>query len=249
MSQPPGRHEPAPEVLDAVRRWLAPVQQAMGEDFLAAYVTGGALREGFDSVRGHVNVLVIATAIPRESLDRLAGAIPRGTRLAIEPLFVTRDQLRSSLDVFPIEWLDVLERHLHLAGTDVLGGLEVPRGNLRLQLEQELRGKHLRLRQEYLAAHEHPDRLRKTLAHMSSGFHALFRTLLRLEGETVPVEPERVIERVAALHGLEPKPLLGVHLLRAGAGPRGADDVRELYRRFLGEIERLVAAIDGLRVS
>ena len=242
-------HEPTTELLDTVRRWLAPVRQALGEDFLAAYVTGGALTEGFDPTRGTVNVLVIATALARESLDRLAAAIPRKTKPAIEPLFITLEQLRSSLDVFPIEWLDVIERHLRIDGADMFDGLEVPRTNLRLQLEQELRGKHLRLRQEYLAGHESPERLRHTLAGMASGFHALFRTLLRLEGQLIPASPERVIEQLAELHGLEAKPLLGVHQLRAGDGPRGADDVRELYRRFLGEIERLVAAIDGLRVT
>ena len=34
------RHEPAPAILDAARRWLTPVRTALGDDFVAAALTG-----------------------------------------------------------------------------------------------------------------------------------------------------------------------------------------------------------------
>lgn len=250
MSLPESRFEPPPATLDAARRWLAPVRAALGAEFLAAYVTGSALTEGFDPARSNLNLLVLVRALPPSALDPLAAAIPppgRGPHVA--PLFLGREQLRDSLDVFPIEWLDLLERHLLLEGEDVLAGVEVPRTYLRLQCEQELRGKHLRLRQEYLGAAGHPQRLREALVRLASGFHTLFRTLLRLQGETPPARTERVIERLADVYHLDATALLGAHLLRVAPRPHAADETRDLYRRFLAEIERLVAAIDGLRVS
>ncbi len=249
MPTPDSRVEPSPAVLEAARRWLAPVRAALGAEFHSACLTGSVLREGFDSKRSRVNVLVVAGSLAPVMLDRLVAAIPRTKKPPpFEPLFMTKEQIEDSLDVFPIEWLDLSERHLLLAGEDVFAGIEVPRGPLRLQCEHELRGKHIALRQAFLAAGRRPEQLRETLTRLASGFHALFRTLLRLRGEDPPANHERVIERIADAFGLDAKALKGAHRVRHSASRPSAEEVRGAYRRFLVEIERLVGAIDTLRV-
>ncbi len=243
------RIEPSTDLLEAARRWLAPVRTALGPGFLSAYITGSALTHGFDPKHSHVNLLVVARALDPDVLDRIAAAAPESRKLPrIDPLYMTHEQVKASLDVFPIEWLDVIERHLLLEGEDVLEGLDVPRTYLRLQCEHELRAKHLRLRHEYLASARKPERLAEVLARMTSGFHTLFRTLLRLRGETPPASTERVIERVATLYQLDAGALLGAYLVRYSARRPDAAQSRERYRKFLVEIERLTRAIDGLRV-
>lgn len=250
MSDSHARIEPPSATLDAARRWLAPVREALGPEFLSAYLTGSVLTQGFDPAHSRINVLVVARSLEGTALDRLAAAIPQ-TRKAphFDPLFLTRDQMTASLDVFPIEWLDLVERHLRLEGDDLFTGVEVPRTFLRLQCEHELRGKHIRLRQEYLASGNRADRLAEVLSRLSSGFHTLFRTLLRLRGDDAPANVERLLEAVADAYGLDARALLGAHLLRRAGRKPAADQVRETYRAFLVEIDRLIAAIDTLRVS
>ncbi len=244
------RIEPSREVLDATRAWLAPVRAALGAEFKSAYLTGSVLREGFDARRSRVNLLVVARELPSTLLDPLSAAIPRDAKAKVnfQPLFVTRRQVDASLDVFPIEWLDLQESHLLIAGEDFLPALQVPRANLRLQCEHELRGKHLRLRQDYLAAAQSPERLRASLANLASGFHTLFRTLLRLRGETPPNGAGPVIERVAEIYGLQARGLLGAHVVRYADPPPSAKEAGDIYRAFLAEIEALVAAIDRLLI-
>jgi hypothetical protein len=243
------RIEPPATLLEAARRWLEPVRTALGPDYLAAYVTGSALAQGFDPKHSRINLLVVARSLDPDVLDRLAGAIPESRKAPhFDPLFMTRDQMLASLDTFPIEWLDLIERHLRLDGEDIFAGIEVPRTWLRLQCEHELRSKHLRLRHEYLASARRPERLGEVLARLASGFHTLFRTLLRLRGESPPASTERVIERVADAYGLDAGALLGAHLVRHATKRPDVAEVRTRYRRFLVEIERLVGVIDGLRV-
>lgn len=243
------RIEPSAAVLESARQWLVPVRTALDKDFLAAYLTGSVLSAGFDAQHSRINVLVFARALGSDALDRLAAAIPIAKKAPhFEPLFLTRDQVGGSLDVFPMEWLDLLERHLRLEGEDVFEGVEVPRTWLRHQCEHELRGKHIRLRQEFLASGGRAERLREVLSRFASGFHTLFRTLLRLRGEEPPASTERVIERVADAYGLDARALLGAWMVRYSARSDG-HDVKDLYRRFMTEIERLIAAIDMLRVS
>src|ERR1043166_9688519 len=88
------RHEPAHFVLSAAQRWLAPVRERLGDDFLSAYITGGAMNPGFDPGKRHVyaaggardpgfepgtrpvNVPVVGKAHSLAKVDGVAAAVP-----------------------------------------------------------------------------------------------------------------------------------------------------------------------------
>jgi len=241
--------EPPAEILAAARAWLTPVRAALGDEFMAAYLTGSVLSSAFDPKHSHVNVLVVSRSLDMNRLDALARGISRPKHPAFSPLFVTVDQIRHSLDVFPIEWLDLQEHHLRLEGNDVFGGLEVPRAALRLQCERELRGKHIRLREAYVLGHGHADHMTAVLRSTASGMAALFRTLLRLRGETPPADTPRVIERLADIYRLNAQALLGPHVLRYSRQRPKFEVIQALYRGFLTELDRLIAAVDEMRVA
>lgn len=241
------RIEPPADILDATRAWLRQVQPVLGHEFLAAYLTGSVLTQGFDPAHSRVNLLVVCRALDPDLLERLGSAIPTTRRAPhFEPLFVSRRQVEKSLDAFPIEWLEIQERHLRIEGEDVLGSLEVPRRFLRLQLEHELRGRHLRLGQTLLLSARQPRVLQETLSAAASGFATHCRTLLRLRGESPSAHTAQVIERVADLFSLDAQGLLAAHLVRYGGRRYKGDEIRALYKRFLVEVGRLVDAIDGL---
>ena len=243
------RTEPSTEILAASRHWLEPVRGALGSEFLSCYLTGSVLTTAFDTRRSLVNVLVIARALGTESLDALARTLPETKKPPhFDPLFLTRAQIQKSLDVFPIEWVEIQEAHLLIEGQDALAGLEVPRTYLRLQCEHELRGKFIQLRQAYILNARHPDRLEPVLRASASSFATLFRTLLRLRGETPPGDPPQVIERVADLFGLEAEGLLAGYLVRAAERRYKGHELESMYRRYLRELERLVSAIDELQI-
>ena len=243
------RIEPSHAILTATRHWLQPVRAALGSEFLAAYVTGSALNQGFDERRSRVNVLLVSRSLNLDVLDAVREKLPEERKPPhFHPLFVTQRQLEKSLDVFPIEWIDIKEAHLLIEGNDVLGGIEVPRGNLRLQLEHDLRGRLVALRQAYLANAKHPEELGAVLHAAASGFATLCRTLLRLRGESPPADTPKVIERVADVFGLSAEGLLAAHLVRYGEHHHKGTELLGFYRRFLVEVERLVNAIDEMRV-
>jgi hypothetical protein len=245
------RIEPSEAILGGVRQWLEKVRPALGAEFAAAYVTGSALTQGFDPKKSHVNVLVVARALGGETLDAVAKALPPSPKTPprVAPLFMTLRNIEKSLDTFPIEWIDIQERHLLIEGEDVLGALEVPQTYLRLQCEHDLRGKLVQLRQAYLHHHGQPAELQRVLEDTASGFATLFRTLLRLRAEPVPANPAHAVERVADLFQVDAQGLLVPHLVRyVGSGYSPAEIVT-LFRKFLAELDRLVIAIDQLRTA
>ena len=243
------RNEPPQDILDAARAWLAPVREALGHDFLAGFLTGSVLMQGFDPKHSKINVVVVARELPPETLDRLRESMPAARKAPhFDPLLLTRRQIDNSLDSFPIEWLEMGERHMTLEGDDVLAGLEVPNTYLRLQCEHDLRSKHILLRQAYLASGHKALALKDVLKGSASSFATLFRTLLRLRGEITPASPAQVIEKLAQLYRLDAEALLGAHLVRFSSRKYKAPEVLAIYRKFLAEIDRLVIAIDTLRV-
>ena len=241
------RSEPSGTVLDAARQWLGPVRAALNQEFLAGYLHGSALTLGFDSKRSRINVLVIVRALPESTWPALEKALAARKGVSFDSLFLTRGQLQHSLDVFPIEFLEIKERRLLLEGEDVIAPLQVPSTYLRLQCEHELRGKHLRLRQYLLHNLSKPAALEQQLAASASSFATLFRTLLRLKGEQPSAEPAQVIERIAERYHLDVQGLLGAHLTRT-AGIANKSDAARTFGRFVTEIDRLIQAIDELRV-
>lgn len=243
------RIEPSAEILSAARAWLNSVRPALAPDFLAAYLTGSVLNQGFDVEQSAINVLVVSRSLASDRLDALAKAMPAPAKKAprFDPLFMTQSNIEKSLDSFPIEWIEIQERHLLIEGEDIVAGLNVSHTDLRLQCERELRGKFIQLRQTYLLHHGKPAQLHQALAAAASGFATLFRTLLRLRGEIVPATPGQVIERVADVFGLEAQGLLAAHLARYG-GKNSPNEALAHYRAFLIQIERLTTAIDQLRV-
>ena len=241
--------EPPAATVAAVRAWLAPVRTAMGAEFLAAYLHGSVLTQGFDERRSRVNLLIVARSLNLDVLDAASRAIPEDRKPPhVSPLFLTQRQIEKSLDVFPIEWIDIKERHLRLEGQDVLGPLEVPRVHLRLQIEQELREKLITLRQAYLAHARRPEALGEVLQAAASSFATLCRSLLRLRGESPPAQTAHVIERVADVFALDAEGLLAAHLARYGEQRFKTVETTAHFRKFLVEVERLVNAIDEIQV-
>src|SRR2546425_13031613 len=94
------RIEPSNTILTATRHWLEPVRAALGAEFLAAYVTGSALNQGFDERRSRVNVLVVSRSLNLDVLDAVRQKLPEDSKPPhVHPLFVTPRQIEKSLDV------------------------------------------------------------------------------------------------------------------------------------------------------
>jgi hypothetical protein len=99
------RIEPSPEILDASRAWLAPVRTALGSEFLAGFLTGSVLTQGFDTKHSKINMVVVARTLESATLDRLRESIPAPRKAPFfDPLLLTQRQIENSLDSFPIEW-------------------------------------------------------------------------------------------------------------------------------------------------
>ena len=77
----------------------------------------------------------------------LSGKIQKG---GVIPLYLTEEYIKSSCDVFPLEYLKIKKSREVIYGRDILEGLEISAGNIRLESEQKIKGSLIRLTQVIL---------------------------------------------------------------------------------------------------
>jgi hypothetical protein len=147
------------------------------------------------------------------------------------PLILTGREWRESADAFPIEYEDIREAHRVLAGGDPWPGITVARDHVRRQLEHELKGKLMHLRQAYAAAWGRPKQLAEIVRETRPGFLAMLRAALRLAGRVPPAEPEALVRAAGILIGFAPEALTEPAAYLS-AVTRTAEYVNRLERTF-----------------
>jgi predicted nucleotidyltransferase len=221
------------------------LRSAYGAQLASVVLYGSAAAGDHVAKKSDYNVLVLLARIESGALTA-ASAVARAWNEAGNPppMTMTEEEWRRSPDVFPMEYSDILARNRVLYGTPPFEGIRISRENLRLQLEQQVMGKLLQLRQGALLAGTDGGRQAGLMSASISTIMVLFRSVLRLAGETVPTESGLVAERVAALAGFNPKPFVLALGHKRGDEKLPPADAGGALSQYLSGVERLDAYLD-----
>jgi len=196
--------------------------------------------------RSDYNVLVLLDSLDNAQSFVAASAVARAWREAGNPppMTMTLEEWRRSADIFPMEYADILERNRVLHGAPPFDGISVDRADLRLQLEQQVMGKLLQLRQGALLAGSDGKRQAELVAASLSTMMVLFRAVLRLHGEPPTGDSTRTATRVGELAGFDPAPFLRAVRHVHGAEKLASDQAAPVLSGYLASIERLSRYLD-----
>ena len=231
----PWRIDPARIVTDAARELAA----LFPDDLRSLALYGSAAGDSFRPDRSDINFAVVLEAVSATHLGRIAQWWYgwRDRRVSV-PLVMSRADVERSLDVFPLEFLDLKARHRILAGADLFAALEVPLEAVRLQCEREAKGKLLRLRALYveLAGSVHDRRV--LMLESRKTFIGVLRGLLHLRGATWQGNGAAVVHAFEQAYGVALPVLAGL----GSAAPGDAIETR--FDAYLAEVERLADIAD-----
>ncbi len=223
------------------------VARALGQRLVSLLLYGSTARGTHVPKRSDVNTLLICDRVD-EALFEVLAPLMRDWRRAghSPPLIFTEREWRESADAFPIEYQDMRDAYRLLAGRDPWTGIEVDRGQLRRQLEHELMGKLVRLRQAYAALHGDPKQLARVIVGSVGGFFTMLRAVLRFAGRPAPASPAELVRSAGALIGFPAEGLAPlVHHAMGGPMPRLAKG-DPLAAAYLGAVARTAEYVNRL---
>ena len=221
------------------------LRSAYGAQLTSVVLYGSAAAGEHVAKKSDYNVLVLLARIEAGALAA-ASAVARAWNEAGNPppMTMTEDEWRRSSDVFPMEYSDILARNRVLYGSPPFENISITRENLRLQLEQQVMGKLLQLRQGALLAGMDGGRQANLIGASVGTIMVLFRAVLRLVAEPVPADNGPVIERVAVLAGFNPAPFIRALRHRRGDEKISSADAGGVLSQYLSGVERLDAYLD-----
>ncbi len=220
------------------------VQTTFGSDLSSVVVYGSYAAGRWISGSSDINVLILLGRCQPVALKSFG---ERGRRFLqknrITPLVLTVAEFSSSADVFPMEYMDIIARHRVLFGADPTEHVQFSSSNLRHQLEHQLRGTMVSLRQLVIAARGRKRLLRAELKPFAGPVAALFRGLLRLTGgDDIPTDPQALANAVNQVLGFTPGPFVQLFSLQAG-GNRETDP-QALADQILVRLSELIEIVD-----
>jgi hypothetical protein len=232
---------PENQLEDFVKRMRA----AAGENLASIILYGSAVAGDFHPEFSNLNLFCVLRDAGLPALQAVAPAARWwGRQKQPPPLFMTRQELERSTDVFAIELLDMTQHHRVLFGEEILKGLEIPLRLHRVQVEYELREKLLLLRQQLVLAAGDKRRLWDLLLRSAPSFVTLFRHALIALGQPAPVSKRAAVQALAKEVRFDPSALDQVLDIRERKANPKKLDVQDLLARYLTAVERVTAAVD-----
>ncbi len=180
-----------------IQRYAERIQELGGTNALTLMLFGSIAAGSFDPRHHTARSVLVLQTVDLEMLRQFAkdGAKLGKARIAA-PLIMTPDYIDASVDVFPLEFIEIQQRHLCVFGPDHFEGLSFDPTHVRLQCERELKTLLISMRQALLSAAGH-EKLFKTIeADVADRLMRTLRGLLWLHEKKEGLSAQQTIEEV-----------------------------------------------------
>lgn len=167
------------------------------EGLVSIILYGSTASGEFSSGHSNINLAVVLNDTSLSNLSKIAPILNKSKFRLFNVLFFTEDYIKKSLDVFPIEFLDMKENHKVIYGKDCVSNLPIDIKNLRFQCEQELKSKIINIKKAYLAHINNPDLDKLLIKFFTSSLHIL-RNILRLKNNQALYRKEDILTALAS---------------------------------------------------
>ena len=241
--------------------FLPVVRQVYGDLLSMVALYGSAATGTWVSGVSDINILIVVEKADPDKLIEFGAALGKRNliqRYRITPHILSRQELDTSSDIFPVEYLELRETLELVEGENLFADLHVNIENLRHQVEAMTRGSVNTLRQIVIASAGDRRRLHASLKGWSGRQIPLYRAVLRLaamakgsaEATAAPdtaskqsgKELDGIISKMAESLGLDKTPFLELQELREQGAKGGVDPlalIPQLQRQYLLMLDKV----------
>lgn len=213
------------------------------------YLYGSIVTDDFLPDQSDVNSLVLFDSFGFAEVRRfqplMKNALPH--RISA-PLCLGVETFTRSADTFPLEFIEIRDKHTFLFGqTNRLACLEIPRELLRVKIEEQIKGKLIRLRQILMEHQENDRRLLYIMGDAQRQLFPVFRNLLRFVGvDDPPLEKDRILKELEDRTRLAVVPCRRIWEHVSGKSAIPVSEAIAVYGEYLDILLKLAQMIDRL---
>ncbi|MEJ2655842.1 MAG: hypothetical protein P8012_01410 [Desulfobacterales bacterium] len=211
-------------------------------------ITGSALTDDFDSDKSDVNSVFVLNKMNLRFLEVLAslGKTYRKKRISA-PLIMTPEYIMHSLDVFPIEFLNIKLIHETVFGEDLFQNLVIDPSDLRLQCERELKVRLIGLRQGYISSVGDARILTDLFMSTITGYIPLFRGIILILGKEPPLRNGDVLAVLEDVSGVNIQVFRTVLKEKRQKTKMTITQLNAIFKDYYAAVEKLGDITDGIK--
>jgi hypothetical protein len=225
------------------------IKKVFGSEFSSLILYGSGAGKEFDPKKSDLNFLLVLSETGINRLSQCFPVLKKWEKKGIAvPICVTKAYIDSSLDSFPLEFLNMKNQYRLIYGEDVLRELSFDKRYIRLQIERELKGKLLHLRQVYLETKGKLRLLRPVIVKSLTTFASIFRGILYLLEKGVPVNKREVVESAAMEMSLNDAVFHELYDIASGRKKPSLAELDRVFIRYIEEIKKAAFFIDRLEI-
>lgn len=210
---------------------------------------GSAATGDFSKKYSDYNLILVFDEVTPELLERSAKLVKKWMKAGNpSPLFFDMDHIKTSADVFPMEFYDIKSNRKILFGNDPFAGVEIDGKNLRHQCEYEIKGKILQLYARYIQAAESEKEISKLIMESLSAFMSIFKGITRLLGKEPEPKKRALVEQLSGVIGFNPNIFLEFLDIRDGNTVLPRKETTAKFEDYVTELKTISNFVDKFDV-
>lgn len=237
-------------VQTVIEPFLKDILAKYKEGIISIYITGSAVTKDFHPKYSDINTVIVVKGIEIPFYDFIASLGKRyGKKKIRAPIIITRDYINRSLEVFPLEFLEMKLIHQLVYGDDVLKDIKIEKADIRLQCERELKGKLQHLCQGYIKAMGNKMTLTDLFVGSLSGYFPLFRGILFLYNHEIPKEKGDVLHAINECCGVDMKVYRNLLDIRSRNFYPPIEALKEVFKNLYRVLDTITKKVDEFRIE
>ncbi|MEI6126134.1 MAG: hypothetical protein WCQ99_06215 [Pseudomonadota bacterium] len=221
-----------------------------GADLLSIILYGNDIQEeGMSNIAGSKCMVILSEA----GIKSLAKAIPLAQKWKEynvgPPLFLTKADILSSLDSFPIEFLNLKAAYVIVYGEDVIKNIVFDNRLVRIQCERDVKERLIKLRQDFFKAEGDVHKIKALIFLSLPGILKIFAVVIFMKKNRILADKEKLLNCMGQELGLNQALFAELIAISEGRVTLTSEKVMPLMECYMEEVKHLSLCVDQLEAA
>lgn len=214
-------------------------------DNLVSLLAYGSYATGEHYKKSDYNTLIALNEIGLKELTAISGIIKKWVQSGNPiPMIFTEGTIKMSMDVFPLEFIDIKYNHIVIYGKEIFKNLKINTKNLRLEVERELKAGFLRLIRSYLMTEGRLKDIKGLMLNSISSIIALFKGVLIIYKIKPPLKKQDIINAMPKSMKLNKTVFFDILKLKEDIQIFSDNEISSIFSEYIENIKKVIKEID-----